>query len=170
MEYPRDWVITTTGKVVRRDKAKPNDVIEEKYIFDTDEYANSFLEKDEACSCLEQIIEAHPTAFLPKDEQPKQSERMPRKKIVEQDEFRDLMRDELLKRMDEVWACWPKLSPRDKCDFYYKMMSFAYSKAPSEKVVDPAEAAARKADSKRAEAANRIAQGIDNIEDTDFEE
>jgi len=92
---------------------------------------------------------------------------MPRKKVIEQDEFRELIREELTKRMDVFWTNWEKLKARDKCDFYYKLFSYAYSKAPSEKSVDAIDAAERKAASKRKAAAETISQGL---ADENFEE
>lgn len=174
MEYPQDWVVTTKGKVVRRDKAKPEDVFEDQLTWMEDVIPmgipNSFLEKDFAYMARDKIIEKCPNAFLQVEEPKKKPGPKPKGKVVEQDEFRDLMRANLMERMDEFWMEWKKLRPDDKCSIYSKLLLFAYSKAPNEKVVDPADAIKRKADAKRQAAADKIAQGLDSVEDTNFEE
>ena len=170
MEYPQDWVITTLGKVVRRDKAKAKDIIEEAYTFGDDVFPNTFREKEDAIAGLDRITELYPDAFLPKDEQKKKPGPKPRGKIVEQDEFRDMMRQQLIEHQEEFWQDFKKLKPEDKCPLYYKLLCYAYAKAPSEKVVDPTEVMKRKAEAKRQVVADRISQGLEGVEDTDFEE
>lgn len=170
MEYPQDWVITALGKVVRRDKAKANDVIDEAYTFDNVIYPNSFPEKEDAVACRDHITDICPNAFLPKDEPKRKPGPKSKAKAVEQDEFRELMRAELMERQEQFWTAWGRLRPEDKCAIYAKLLLFAYSKAPSERVVDPAEALKRKAEAKRQEVAARIDQGLNSVADTDFEE
>lgn len=171
MDYPLDFVIAANGDVVRRDKAKARHVIPESYTFGDVTYPNTFREKEDAYACRDSIIDAFPTAFL--DETPKTPKKpgpAPRNNVVDQDTFRDMMREDLMKRREEFWLEWGKLKAADKCDLYYKMLAYSYAKAPAEKVTDPAEAEARKADRKREAAAERISQGLDGISDTNFEE
>ena len=167
------WVLTALGKPVRKDKIKASDEIPESLSWHEGdnlmEAPNRFASKLEAINMRDNIISLSPNAFLPKSE-PKKPGPKPRGKIVEQDEFREMMRSELMKRMDIFWQKWALLPPQAQCELYYKMFAYAYSKAPNEKVVDPATAAARKVDSKRAEAAERISQGLSAVEDNDFEE
>lgn len=157
----RDWVITTTGKVVRRDKVKDSDTIEEN----VHGHENSFPDKEAAYIVRDAIIDEFPAAFL-QSEAPTTVTKMPRKKTVSQDEFREQMRTELSARMNMFWADWAKLKPKERCMLFYKMMPFGYSQAPTEKPLD-ADAKQKQLDSKRAQAAERIADGIvdENFED-----
>lgn len=170
----RDWVVTKDGKIVRRDKAKATDVIPISITaLATDVWqgpANSFATKEDAYKARDYAIEKKPNAFLPQEEPKKKPGPKPKGKIIEQDEFRDLMRQNLMENFDEFWTEWKKLRPDDKCATYTKLLLFAYSKAPNEKVVDPADAIKRKAEAKRQAAADKIAQGLEEIKDTDFEE
>lgn len=174
MEYPQDWVVTTKGKVVRRDKAKANDVIEEQLTWMEGVIPmgipNTFQEKEDAFTARDNIIDKQPNAFLQIEEPKKKPGPKSKAKAIEQDEFRELLRSQLMERFDSFWTSWEKLGHSDKCSVYTKLLLFAYSKAPNEKVVDPADAIKRKADAKRQAAADKIAQGLDNVEDTDFEE
>lgn len=172
MKKQPDWVITSLGKIVRRDKAKPTDIVPEvAFTGGTPESIiyNAFVDKESAYAARDAIIDANPSAFLPEQETKKKPGPMPRKNIVSQDDFRDLMRQELMERRELFWSNWAKLSARDKCDYYYKMISFAYSKAPTAKPLDD-NAEQQKAERKRLEAAAAIAQGLPEVQDTDFEE
>ena len=169
----RDWVITTLGKVVRRDKASEKDVIPEVAFVDAETdtvIRNSFSDKEKAYAMRDRIIDITPNAFLPKEEQPKKPGPKSKAKAVEQDEFRELLRSQLMERLEQFWTEWAKLPPGDKCAIYKGLLLFAYSKAPTERTVDPLAAKAKKDENKRAEAASRISQGLHGQVDTNFEE
>lgn len=173
MEAPRDWVITTTGKVVRRDKAKPNDVISTRFEFlDTEESLgpyNTFPTKDEAYTFRDKVIDEYPAAFMQEDKQKPESKTNARHKTATQEEFQEMMRKEVMSRIDVFWENWERLQPADKCALFYKMFAYAFSKAPVAKAVD-ADADQRKADRKRQAAAEAISQGLPVEEDNNFEE
>lgn len=161
----QDWVITTKGKVVRRDKAKKTDVIEDK----VGEYDNCFPDKESAYFTRDEIVDQNPSAFLDDEPIPEMPVDIPHGKLVTQDEFQEMMRKEVMKRINIFWRKWALLPPLDQCNLFYKMFAYAFSKAPTAKATD-ADADKRKADSKRKEAAERIAQGLPPVEDTNFEE
>ncbi|MBE6319400.1 MAG: hypothetical protein E7075_00385 [Bacteroidales bacterium] len=159
----RDWVITDKGKVVRRDKAKKSDCIGEQ-VHGRD---NSFPDKEAAYACRDAIIDELPIAFMDTIEPKQDKTDMPRKKIVTQDDFREMIRKEVIERIDIFWENWAKLQPKDKCDLYYKMFAYAYSKAPVEKATD-SDSDKRKLDKKKEADANRIHEGLPT--DTNFED
>ena len=172
MDYPRDWVITKAGKVVRRDKAKPNDVIPDDFVFeDNDVMRNTFPEKEDAYLCRDNIIDMHPAAFLEDaiNKHKEEKKNMPRKKIITQDDFRETMRKECIERLPAFWVNWEKLTPKDKCDYFYKVLIFGFSKAPAEKPMTAADADAARVDRNRARAAEAIEQGIPE-EYSDFDD
>ena len=168
------WVITTRGKVVRRDKAKPGDVVEPEVYG----HSNSFPDKESAYSARDAIIDELPIAFLenkiakddssPEETKATNSKTMPKKSIPTQSEFRNLTRKKIQERIDSFWREWEKLKPKEKCDLYIKMLTYAYSAAPAEKPIDD-ETAKRIAESKEAATANRIRQGI-SAKDNSFED
>lgn len=172
------WAITTKGKVIRRDKAKPGDAFVLAFAFSDghEPVVNKFDTKEDAYAARDAIVDDYPAAFLdyePKEETvstTQETTTMPRKQTYSQEDFREMARDAVIKRIDAFWENWEKLKPADKCDYYYKMLSFAYSKAPSEKSVDSLTAEQRKAEAKRQAAAERISQGLPTVEDTNFEE
>ena len=159
----RDWVITTKGKVVRRDKVKKSDCVEEQ-VHGRD---NSFPDKEAAYACRDAIIDELPIAFMDTVTPTQDNTDMPRTKIVTQDDFREMIRKEVIERIGIFWQEWAKLPPKDKCDLYYKMFAYAYSKAPVEKATD-ADALSRKSDRKKESDAERIHEGLPM--DTNFED
>lgn len=173
MEYPKDWVVTKAGKVVRRDKAKPTDEIPSILSWsengETVTAENTFLEKEDAYFQRDHIIDMFPAAFLEStNKTTEEKKNMPRKKIT-QDDFRETMRKECIDRLPAFWTNWEQLTPKDKCDYFYKVLIFGFSKAPAEKPMTPADADAARADRNRARAAEAIEQGIPE-EYNDFED
>lgn len=159
-----DWVITTKGKVVRRDKVKAKDVVEEQ-VFGR---ANGFIDKESAYSVRDAIIEEIPTAFIEQPKPTKKANTMPRKKNFSQDDFQEMMRDAVMERIDIFWTKWETLPALDQCNLFYKMFAYAFSKAPTAKAMDADTAEARRNERKKEAAADRIREGLPV--DTDFEE
>ena len=174
IENKRDWVITSAGKVVRRDKAKTGDKVPDILtMIGSDSWQgpyNSFASKEDAYTTRDYIVEKVPNAFLVDEKPRKKPGPKPKARAVEQDEFRELLRAQLMERLDDFWENWEKLRPEDKCSTYKGLLLFAYSKAPNERVLDPLAAKSKKDESKRAAAAEAIANGLHATEDTDFEE
>ncbi len=170
----QDWVITSLGKVVRRDKVKPKDIVPDEIKWHEEDIPmsvpNSFGTKEIAYNVRDNVIDFCPNAFLATEETPKKPGPKPKGKVVEQDEFRELIRQQLMDRMDKFWANWETLKAVDKCAYYTKLLLFAYSKAPNERVLDPLTAKNRKDESKRAAAAEAIHNGLPATADTNFEE
>lgn len=170
----RDWVITSAGKVVRRDKAKSGDKVPSTLaMLGNDTWQgpyNSFASKEDAYIARDYVVEKIPNAFLAEEKPRKKPGPKSKARAIEQDEFRELLRSQLMERLDDFWEDWSKLRPEDKCSIYKGLLLFAYSKAPNEKVLDPLASKNRKDESKRAAAAEAIQQGLPTVEDTDFEE
>ena len=173
-ENNRDWVITSAGKVVRRDKAKKGDNVPVVLtMIGTETWQgpyNTFASKEDAYTARDYIVEKVPNAFLVDGKPRKKPGPRPKARAVEQDEFRELLRSQLMERLDDFWENWEKLRPEDKCSTYKGLLLFAYSKAPNERVLDPIAAKSKKDESKRAAAAEAIANGLHATEDTNFEE
>ena len=170
----RDWVITSAGKVVRRDKAKSGDKVPSTLaMLGNDTWQgpyNSFASKEDAYIARDYVVEKIPNAFLVEAKSHKKPGPKSKARAIEQDEFRELLRSQLMERLDDFWEDWSKLRPEDKCSIYKGLLLFAYSKAPNEKVLDPRASKSRKDESKRAAAAEAIQQGLPTVEDTNFEE
>ncbi len=168
IENKRDWVITSAGKVVRRDKAKSGDSVPNILTMIGSESwegpYNSFASKEDAYTFRDYIVEKVPNAFLVYEKPRKKPGPRPKARAVEQDEFRELLRSQLMERLDDFWANWEKLRPEDKCSTFKGLLLFAYSKAPNEKPADPAVAS----DKKKEADADRIREGLPA--DTNFEE
>ena len=173
-ENKRDWVITSAGKVVRRDKAKSGDNVPFVLtMIGTEVWQgpyNTFASKEDAYTVRDYIVEKVPNAFLVDEKTRKKPGPRPKARAVEQDEFRELLRAQLMERLDDFWENWEKLRPEDKCSTYKGLLLFAYSKAPNERVLDPLAAKNQKDESKRAAAAEAIANGLHATTDTEFEE
>lgn len=169
----RDWVITSAGKVVRRDKAKSADKVPDILtVLGSDMWQgphNSFASKEDAYTVRDYIVDKIPNAFLVEDK-PKKPGPKPKVRAMEQDEFRELLRAQLMERLDDFWESWGRLRHEDKCSIYKGLLLFAYSKAPNERIIDPITAKNRKEETKRAAAAEAIANGLPATEDTNFEE
>lgn len=170
----RDWVITSAGKVVRRDKAKPGDEVPSILtVLGIETWPgpyNSFASKEDAYIARDYVVDKIPNAFLVDKKPQKKPGPRPKARAVEQDEFRELLRSQLMERLDVFWDNWEKLRPEDKCSTFKGLLLFAYSKAPNERVLDPLTAKNRKDESKRAAAAEAIHNGLPTTEDTNFEE
>lgn len=168
IENKRDWVITSAGKVVRRDKAKSGDEVPDILTMLGSETwqgpYNLFASKEDAYIVRDYIVEKIPNAFLVNEKQRKKPGPKPKARAIEQDEFRILLRAQLMERLDAFWENWEKLRPEDKCSTYKGLLLFAYSKAPNEKQADPAVAS----DKKKEADADRIREGLPT--DTNFEE
>lgn len=169
-----DWIITSLGKIVRRDKAKPTDIIPLNVldsisvkVDDLENIPNSFLTKEEARLCRDNIIEHCPAAFLdgnlPKSvTQPKNTVSFKPEKYS-QEEFNRITRQKLIENYDVFWANFQKLKPRDACDVYMKMARYGFSVAPAVKPLDE-EAEQRKQAIKQQQTADTIAEGLPDID------
>lgn len=169
-----DWIITSLGKIVRRDKAKPTDCIPLNVldsisvkVDDLENIPNSFLTKEEARLCRDNIIEHCPAAFLegnlPKSiTQPKNTVSSNPEKYS-QEEFNRITRQKLIENYDVFWANFQKLKPRDACDVYMKMARYGFSVAPAVKPLDE-EAEQRKQAIKQQQTADTIAEGLPDID------
>lgn len=170
-----DWVITTAGKVVRRDKAKPSDTILPMVLdglpadIGMENTENSFPTKEDAYYCRDSIVEYCPAAYL-SEALPKQEasgkEKQPRKAdAYSQEEFSRITRRKLIENYDVFWANFKQLKPRDACDVYMRMARYGFSTAPQAKPIDE-EAEQRRQALKREQTAATIADGLP---DTDYD-
>jgi len=168
-----DWVITTAGKVVRRDKAKPTDTIPSMVLeglpegIGMEDIANSFPTKEDAYYCRDTIVEHCPAAYLsqatPKQTQERKSGR---NEPYSQEEFSRITRRKLIENYDVFWANFQQLKPRDACDVYMKMARYGFSTAPQAKLPDD-EAEQRRQALKREQTAAAIADGLPDEEEFD---
>ena len=167
-----DWVITTKGKVVRRDKAKPTDEIP----YEIYGHPNTFNTREDAYIGRDGIADKFPAAFLPSGDveihSQKETAILPEKNFATskkakftQDEFRNLTRAAVIERYKIFWNEWDKLRPKEKCDLYVKMLSYAFATAPAEKPLDAA-AIDKIEKKKEQDISDIISQGIP----PDFEE
>ncbi len=167
-----DWVITTAGKVVRRDKAKPSDTVLPTVLaglpdgIGMEDVANSFPTKEDAYYCRDTIVEHCPSAYLSQvaPKQP-QERKTGRTESYSQEEFCRITRRKLIENYDVFWANFQQLKPRDACDVYMKMARYGFSTAPQAKLSDD-EAEQRKQALKREQTAAAIADGLP---DEDFD-
>lgn len=174
MEAKNDWVITITGQIRRRDRLKPNDKVED-FIYkcmdndrDKDQMLkNSFETKEDAYFTRDEIIDYNPTAFLP--EQKPSQQPNGKKKDVSIDEFRSLTKQQVIQHLDIFWNDWLKLRPKDKCDVFIKVLSFAFPHAPAEKAPDEDEKQ-RVIDNKNAITTKLIESGLDDFDDDDTDD
>lgn len=171
-----DWVITTAGKVVRRDKAKPTDTIPSMVLeglpegIGIEDVANSFPTKEDAYYCRDTIVEHCPSAYLP-EALPKQTDSSVQRasskpKSYSQEEFSRITRCKLIENYDVFWANFKQLKPRDACDVYLKMARYGFSTAPQAKLPDD-EAEQRRQALKREQTAAAIADGLPDEEEFD---
>lgn len=161
-----DWVITTAGKIVRRDKAKPTDTIPSMVLeglpegIGMENVANSFPTKEDAYYCRDTIVEHCPAAYLsqaaPKQTQERKSGQ---NEPYSQEEFCRITRRKLIENYDVFWANFQQLKPRDACDVYMKMARYGFSTAPQAKLPDD-EAEQRRQALKREQTAAAIADGL----------
>lgn len=168
----QDWVITSTGKIVRRDKAKPTDIIP-LHVLDSvpseinefENILNSFPTKESAYLCRDNIIELCPIAFLegnlPKSvTHPKSEQKVAIKpEKYSQEEFNKITRQKLIENYDVFWTNFRNLRPKDACEIYLKMARYGFSTAPQAKPVDE-EVEQRKQEFKRQQTAATIADGL----------
>lgn len=168
MEEQRDWVITTAGKVVRRDRRRAGDkVYVELYSLESQEQLvyNSFPDKEAAYCYRDKLIENYPQIFL-NDELPQSDKTDTHKqKDLSNEEYQKLTRKKLAEYVDIAWERALKLKDKDFLDFYVKMLRFGYSAAPQEKPLNE-EDKQRILKQKQAQTAAAIQEGIDS----DFEE
>ncbi len=173
MTEQRYWVITDAGKVVRRDKTKPADVVSETLHYrisdDTgadDIITNAFPTREDAYLCRDTIIDYYPAAFLSAaqhadaEPQPQPDHDTPMsKEQYSQEEFSRLTRRKLIENYDVFWDNFRKLKPKDACDVYMKMARYGFAVAPNLKPIDD-EAKQRLEAYKREQTAAAIADGL----------
>jgi hypothetical protein len=178
------WVITEKGRVVRSDKV-PEDEPAPSHLPDPctegEEMANCFYQRDDAYSFRDELTDAFPTFFLDKTapqifnpdaeaSDDSTAGKKQQRRNYSQEEFQRITRKRAFEYYDVFWRAFTKLRPKDQCEIYLKMVQFGFAKAPNLRPVDE-EQLQREKDSKKAEVAEAIRQGItpadDNFEEED---
>lgn len=99
-------------------------------------FENLFEDKERAFYFRDKLREEHPRIFLKSIENNTPKDKMNKREIFSQEDFREAMRCGVAEHLGEFWKNLNLLKPRDYVDGFLKAASYGFSRAPSEKEID----------------------------------